>query len=92
MAKLKTGRHTSGIKELRKNKRRYKFNKKFKETARDLAKQMKKAVKTANKEEAKKLLIDAISKYDKAVKHNIFHKNMVNHKKSQLMKLINTLK
>ena len=92
MAKLKTGRHTSSIKELRKSKRRQKFNKDVKEGIKLVIKQIKKAIANKSTDEAKKLLSEAVSKMDKAGKHNIFHPNAVSRKKSQIMKLVNTLK
>ncbi|MBU0951752.1 MAG: 30S ribosomal protein S20 [Elusimicrobia bacterium] len=92
MAKLKTGRHTSSIKELRKSKKRQKFNKDIKEGIKLVIKQIKKAIANKSTDEAKKLLSEAVSKLDKAAKHNIFHPNATNRKKSQIMRLVNSSK
>ena len=91
MAKLKSGRNTSGIKELRKAKKRTASNRRKKQLAYRLIREVKKAVKKKDFAAAKETLRKAISQLDKLAKRNIIHKNVANRKKSQLSKLVNSL-
>lgn len=84
MAKLKTGRHTSAIKELRKSQSRNAHNRTLKKNIRLLAKQLEQAVVKKSKEEAAKLLPGCFSVWDKAAKVGLVHKNAAARKKSRL--------
>lgn len=92
MAKLKTGRHTSGLKELRKNIKRNKQNTSKKTLLKTLAKKVVSAVENKDKEKATKILNDAFSAFDKAAKTNTIHANKAARKKSQLAKKVADLK
>jgi small subunit ribosomal protein S20 len=92
MAKLKTGRHTSAIKQFRKSKKRQQSNEKINSMIRTLAGKVEQAVKDKKKEEAQKLLKDVFSSWDKAAKRNIIHKNAASNQKARLSRLVSTLK
>ena len=92
MAKLKTGRHTSAIKELRKSKKRAERNVTVSSTISTLARKVEQAVKDKKKEEAQKLLKEVFSKWDRAAKNHIIHKNASSNQKARLSKLVSTLK
>jgi len=91
MAKLKTGRHTSGIKEARKAKARYRRNTAIKSKIKTLIKKVHTACEAKNFEAAKKVLNEAFSSLDKAVKKNIIHKNTAARKKAGISKKIANL-
>lgn len=86
MAKLKTGRHTSALKELRKTERRTLRNRRIRRKIRLLAKQTENAIASKKVEDAKKLLSECFAAWDKAVKSGVIHKNAANRKKSSLSK------
>ena len=88
MAKLKTGRHTSALKEVRKTEKRTARNAATKSKIRTLAKKVEAAVKAKNKEEAQKALDVAFAQWDKASKTNVIHKNSANNQKARLAKLV----
>jgi small subunit ribosomal protein S20 len=92
MAKLKTGRHTSAIKEHRKTEKRTLHNRAVKKQIRLLAKQVESAIAGKNLEEAKKLLPACISAWDKAAKSSIVHKNAASRKAARLSAKISKLK
>ena len=81
MAKLKTGRHTSAIKEFRKSKKRNIHNRKIKVQIRQIAKKVELAISEKKADEAKKLLRQCSSAWDKAVKVGVIHKNAASRKK-----------
>jgi len=91
MARLKTGRHTSAIKEHRKSEKRKLHNLKVKSSIKQIIRKIKKSVLKKDLEESKKLLKEAYSIIDKASKKNIIHKNAASRKKSQLSKIVNQL-
>ncbi len=84
MAKLKTGRHTSAIKEFRKSLRRNAHNRVLKTKIRTLAKKVELAVSKKNAEEAKQLLPECFSAWDKAAKVGLIHRNAAARKKARL--------
>ncbi|OGR56893.1 MAG: 30S ribosomal protein S20 [Elusimicrobia bacterium RIFCSPLOWO2_02_FULL_39_32] len=84
MAKLKTGRHTSAIKEFRKAVRRTSANRALKKKIRNLAKNVEIAITNKNSDEAKKILPECFSAWDKAAKVGLIHKNAASRKKAQL--------
>lgn len=84
MAKLKTGRHTSAIKELRKRDRRTLHNRFIKKKIRLLAKKVETAIANKKPEEAKKFLSECFSAWDKATKVGLIHQNAADRKKARL--------
>lgn len=91
MAKLKTGRHTSAIKELRKAKRRTSHNRKIKKQIRELAKKVELAIVNKKKDEAMKLLPECFSAWDKAAQFGLIHDNASARKKSRLSSKISRI-
>lgn len=84
MAKLKTGRHTSALKEQRKTVKRTARNRVIKKKIRSLAKGVEMAIFNKKLEEAKKLLPECFSAWDKASKVGVIHKNAASRKKARL--------
>ena len=91
MAKLKTGRHTSALKETRKNVKRNIQNTTVRSSIRTLAAKLKEAVTKKDKVAAEKLLVSAYTAWDKAAKRNIIHKNAASNQKSSLAKLVKSI-
>lgn len=88
MAKLKTGRHTSSLKEARKAIKRTARNIGMKSKIKTFAKSVESAVKAKDAETAKKALQKAFSEWDKAKKKNVIHKNAASNQKARLAKLV----
>lgn len=88
MAKLKTGRHTSALKEVRKAAKRTIRNTATKSKIKSMAKKVELAVKAKDKEVAQKALTVAFSEWDKAKKRNVIHKNAASNQKARLSKLV----
>jgi len=88
MAKLKTGRHTSALKEVRKAEKRNARNTATNSKIKSLAKKVEAAVKAKDKETAQKTLNLAFSEWDKAKKKNVIHKNAAANQKARLSKLV----
>lgn len=88
MAKLKTGRHTSALKEFRKSKKRAERNKSVKSKIKNLVKKVEGAVERKDAGLASILLKTAFSQWDKAVKSNLIHKNASANQKARLSKLV----
>ncbi|MFH1784009.1 MAG: 30S ribosomal protein S20 [bacterium] len=88
MAKLKTGRHTSGLKEARKTKKRQKTNTAVKSRIKTLTKKVVAACDAKDFDKAKTLLNEAFSTIDKAAKKKIIHKNTASRKKARLSKKV----
>ena len=84
MAKLKTGRHTSAIKELRKAVKRTHHNRMLKTNIRLIAKKVEVAIAAKKLEEAKGLLPQCFSAWDKAAKVGVIHQNAASRKKARL--------
>lgn len=84
MAKLKTGRHTSALKELRKNRKRAEYNRALKRRIRLLAKEVESAIAGKKIDQAKQLLSECFSAWDKAAKVGVIHKNSASRKKARL--------
>ncbi len=91
MAKLKTGRHTSALKEVRKTEKRTARNTATKSKIKSLAKKVEAAVKANDKETALKVLNMAFSEWDKAKKKNVIHKNAAANQKARLSKLVSSI-
>jgi len=84
MAKLKTGRHTSALKELRKSKKRHQHNVLAKAKIKSLIKQLDLAIKQKDLQKAKTLLRKTFSALDKAGQRKVIHQNKANRKKARL--------
>jgi len=84
MAKLKTGRHTSALKEHRKSVKRTKHNRAIKKKIRMLAKKIEQAITNKKLDDAKKLLPECFSAWDKASKVGVIHKHTASRKMSRL--------
>jgi ribosomal protein S20 len=91
MAKLKTGRHTSALKELRKSLKRRKRNLVLKNKIKETKKQLLKLIDEKKVEEAKKMLQQFYKVVDKAAKVNYIHKNKAARLKSDLTKKLNSI-
>ncbi|OGS17041.1 MAG: 30S ribosomal protein S20 [Elusimicrobia bacterium RIFOXYA2_FULL_50_26] len=91
MAKLKTGRHTSALKELRKSVRRHERNLSVRTKIKTLVKKVEDAVAKKDTTLAKTLLNDACGQWDKAAKRNVIHANAASNQKARLSKLVHTL-
>ncbi|MFC1567010.1 30S ribosomal protein S20 [bacterium] len=88
MAKLKTGRHTSALKENRQNIKKRKINNAKRTYLRTLTKQLDAAVAEKNLDAAKNLLKQAFSAFDTAAKTHLIHTKNADRKKAQLSKRI----
>ena len=84
MAKLKTGRHTSAIKQHRKSLRQGSHNRIILKKIRSLAKQFEQSISQKKKDEAGKLLSECFSAWDKAAKSGVIHANAASRKKARL--------
>jgi small subunit ribosomal protein S20 len=88
MAKLKTGRHTSALKEARKAEKRTERNKAIKSKIRTSIKKVEAAVKNNNAKVAQEHLSAVFSEWDKAAKKNIVHYKVASNQKARLSKLV----
>lgn len=84
MAKLKTGRHTSGIKAWRKSERLASKNRGVKTRIHDVAKELGLLVAKKDIESAQKLLPKVYELLDKAAKTGTVHWKAAARKKSRL--------
>ncbi len=89
MAKLKTGRHTSALKELRKSLRRKERNLKLKNKIKQLRKNILELLKENKVKEAKNLLPQFYKAVDKAAKTHYIHKNKAARLKSTIAQKLN---
>jgi len=90
MAKTKTGRHTSAMKEARKNVRRKEQNRVLKRKVKSEIKKLKKAV-AEKSPDVSKIYSEVQSLLDKAAKKNVYHKNKSSRIKSRLSDLIKNI-
>jgi small subunit ribosomal protein S20 len=88
MTKLKTGRHTSALKEERKAKKRTGRNRAIKSKIRTSTKKVEEAVKNNDVKVAQEHLNVAFSELDKAAKKNIVHYKAASNQKARLSKLV----
>ena len=88
MAKLKTGRHTSALKENRKALKRQERNKSVLSRIKNIAQKVEDAVAAKDKTLAATVLKTAFSEWDKAAKRNVIHKNASSNQKARLSKLV----
>ena len=77
---------------LRQSKKRRLRNIKVKEGLKKIIKKVRALIEEKKFEEAKKALIEAYSKLDKAVKYGVIKKNTASRKKSRLAKALNKIK
>ncbi len=92
MAKLKTGRHTSAIKQNRKAKKNEARNATVHSKIKTIVKKVEAAVSKKDKKTAEELLKTAFSEWDKAAKRNIIHKNAASNQKARLSLLVSRIK
>ncbi|MDR2066578.1 MAG: 30S ribosomal protein S20 [Endomicrobium sp.] len=92
MAKLKTGRHTSALKEVRKTDKRTQRNISIKSKIKTSIKKVEQAVKSNDVKLALEQLAIAFSVCDKAAKKNVVHYNAASNQKARLSKLISKIK
>ena len=88
MAKLKTGRHTSALKEARKASKRTERNASVKSKIRTAVKKVETAVKNKDAKAAQAELQAAFSEWDKAAKRNVIHYKAAANQKARLSKLV----
>jgi small subunit ribosomal protein S20 len=91
MAKLKTGRHTSALKENRKAHKRQERNKAVLSKIKNIVKKVETAAAAKDKTLAATTLKTAFSIWDKAAKRNIIHKNASSNQKARLSKLVSSI-
>ena len=88
MAKLKTGRHTSALKEARKTVKRTERNFAVKSKIKTMVKKVESAVKNKDAKLAQEQLNIAFSEWDKAAKRNVIHSKAAANQKARLSKLV----
>jgi len=91
MAKLKTGRHTSALKEARKNETRQTANKSTLTTIRNLSRRLENVIAQGDAQSARSLINNTFSAWDKAAKKNIVHWKSAARTKSRLSVKLNKL-
>jgi small subunit ribosomal protein S20 len=92
MTKLKTGRHTSALKEARKAEKKTKRNSSIKSKIKNTIKKVEDAIKKNDVKVALKQLTIAFSELDKSAKKNIVHSKVASNQKARLSKLVAKLK
>jgi small subunit ribosomal protein S20 len=92
MAKLKTGRHTSALKEARKAEKRTERNSSIRNKIKTAIKRVEEAVKKGDVKVALEQLATAFSEWDKAAKKNVVHSKAASKQKARLSKLVAKLK
>lgn len=88
MAKLKTGRHTSALKEHRKAVKRTARNAATKTRLRGLSKDILAAVKGNDTALAKKLLTTVFSELDRAGQRHVIHFKNAGNQKARLSRVV----
>ena len=91
MAKLKTGRHTSALKENRKAIKRTARNSSQRSRIRNIVGKIEAAVANKDKAAASTMLKTAFSEWDKAAKKNVIHSNAAANQKARLSKLVSSI-
>jgi small subunit ribosomal protein S20 len=92
MAKLKTGRHTSALKEARKAEKRTERNSSIRSKIKTAIKRVEESVKKGDVKVALERLAIAFSQWDKAAKKNVVHFKAASNQKARLSKLVAKLK
>ncbi|MDR1511262.1 MAG: 30S ribosomal protein S20 [Endomicrobium sp.] len=88
MTKLKTGRHTSSLKEVRKAKKRGKRNMSIKSKIKTSIKRVETAVSNGDIKMSQEQLRRSFSEWDKAAKKKIVHFKTASNQKARLSKLV----
>ncbi len=83
--------HKAALKSIRQDAKRYVRNRATNSKVKTVVKGVLKAVEDKQGQEAKDALKTAIRVIDKACTKGVLHKNNAAHKKSRLMKKVNTL-
>ncbi len=91
MAKLKTGRHTSGLKAKRQAAAHAEANRKVLSKIRTIARSVEEAVGKKDVKTAKSLLQEAFSVWDKAAKTGLVHDSAAARKKARLSQRVHRL-
>jgi small subunit ribosomal protein S20 len=91
MAKLKTGRHTSALKEARKAEKRTERNSSIKSKIKTSIKRVEEAIKKGNVKVALNQLAAAFSEWDKAAKKKIVNAKAASNQKAKLSKLVSKI-
>jgi small subunit ribosomal protein S20 len=91
MAKLKTGRHTSALKEARKSKKRAEINSAIKSGIKTSTKRVEEAVKNNDVKVASERLTIAFSQWDKAAKKNVVHSKAASNQKARLSRMVSKI-
>jgi small subunit ribosomal protein S20 len=91
MAKLKTGRHTSSLKENRKMIKRNVRNTALRSRITNISSKVELAVEKKDAALAKTLLNEAFSEWDKAKAKKLIHTNAARNAKARLSKLVHSL-
>lgn len=92
MAKLKTGRHTSALKEVRKSIKRTQRNTSIKSKIKTSIKRVEEAIKNNDVKVALEQLAIVSSEWDKAAKKNIVHFKAASNQKARLSKMVAKIK
>ena len=91
MAKLKTGRHTSALKENRKAIKRAVRNKVVRSKIKNIVRKVEAAVASKDKTASSNLLKIAFSDWDKAAKKDVISDNAAANQKARLAKLVRSI-
>jgi small subunit ribosomal protein S20 len=91
MAKLKTGRHTSGLKAHRQSETHAEANLEVRSRIRTIARKVEAAVASKDAKAARSYLNEAFSLWDKAAKHGVVHWRAASRKKSRLAERVGKL-
>jgi small subunit ribosomal protein S20 len=91
MAKLKTGRHTSALKENRKAVKRAERNRAVRSKIKNIVRKVEAAAAAKDKTAAADLLKSAFSLWDRASKTHVIHDNAAANQKARLAKLVKSI-
>ena len=91
MAKLKTGRHTSGLKAHRQAVKHRVANVQVRSQIRTLARRVEEAVSKKDAKAANEFLSQAFSLWDKAAKKGVIHDRAASRKKARLSQRVHSL-
>jgi small subunit ribosomal protein S20 len=92
LAKLKTGRHTSSLKEARKAVKRTLRNAAVKSEIKTAVKKVESAIKAQDLKLAQETLKELFSRWDKAAKRNVIHFKAAANQKARLAKKVFAIK
>ncbi|HUT85456.1 MAG TPA: 30S ribosomal protein S20 [Elusimicrobiales bacterium] len=92
MAKLKTGRHTSALKQIRQSDKRNSRNSGLKKKVKEVVKEFLISLDGTDVKKSEKLLAEVYSRWDKAAKSGAIHKKTASRKKAQFAKKLTVKK